>query len=276
MCIRDRLEQYASVHLAHFPVANASLRNPALEDRMGKARTISSLALSLRKKEQIKVRQPLQKIMVPVRNAQEKEAIEKVADLIQSEINVKSIELLDDASDILVKEIKPNFKALGPRFGKNMKEAVAIINALNEEQIKQLEAEETVAVTIGGEAAQLEPNDVLIESKDIEGWLVANGNGLTVALDIQLDDALVEEGIAREMINRIQNLRKDRGLEVTDKIILYLGEDALLNKVLETHQEYIQKETLTDEIVVEKSLREGETIEFDQIKTVVNLQKLLP
>ena len=115
--------------------------------------------------------------MVPVRNAREKEAIEKVADLIQSEINVKSIELLDDASDILVKEIKPNFKALGPRFGKNMKEAVAIINALNEEQIKQLEAEETVAVTIGGEAAQLEPNDVLIESKDIEGWLVANGNG---------------------------------------------------------------------------------------------------
>ena len=276
LCEATQLEQYASVHLAHFPVANASLRNPALEDRMGKARTISSLALSLRKKEQIKVRQPLQKIMVPVRNAQEKEAIEKVADLIQSEINVKSIELLDDASDILVKEIKPNFKALGPRFGKNMKEAVAIISALNEEQIKQLEAEETVAVTIGGEAALLEPNDVLIESKDIEGWLVANGNGLTVALDIQLDDALVEEGIAREMINRIQNLRKDRGLEVTDKIILYLGEDALLNKVLETHQEYIQQETLTDEIVVEKSLREGETIEFDQIKTVVNLQKLLP
>jgi len=276
LCEATQLEQYASVHLAHFPVANASLRNPALEDRMGKARTISSLALSLRKKEQIKVRQPLQKIMVPVRNAQEKEAIEKVADLIQSEINVKSIELLDDASDILVKEIKPNFKALGPRFGKNMKEAVAIINALNEEQIKQLEAEEIVAVTIGGEAAQLEPNDVLIESKDIEGWLVANGNGLTVALDIQLDDALVEEGIAREMINRIQNLRKDRGLEVTDKIILYLGEDALLNKVLETHQEYIQQETLTDKIVVEKSLREGETIEFDQIKTVVNLQKLLP
>ena len=276
LCEATQLEQYASVHLAHFPVANASLRNPALEDRMGKARTISSLALSLRKKEQIKVRQPLQKIMVPVRNAQEKEAIEKVADLIQSEINVKSIELLDDASDILVKEIKPNFKALGPRFGKNMKEAVAIINALNEEQIKQLEAEETVAVTIGGEANLLEPNDVLIELKDIEGWLVANGNGLTVALDIQLDDALVEEGIAREMINRIQNLRKDRGLEVTDKIILYLGEDALLNKVLETHQEYIQQETLTDKIVVEKSIDEGETIEFDQIKTVVNLQKLLP
>ena len=133
LCAATQTEQYASVHLAHFPVADASLRNLALEDRMGKARTISSLALSLRKKEQIKVRQPLQKIMIPVRNAQEKEAIEKVADLIQSEINVKSIELLDDASDILVKEIKPNFKALGPRFGKNMKEAVAIINGLNDD-----------------------------------------------------------------------------------------------------------------------------------------------
>ena len=276
LCAATQTEQYASVHLAHFPIADASLRNLALEDRMGKARTISSLALSLRKKEQIKVRQPLQKIMIPVRNAQEKEAIEKVADLIQSEINVKSIELLDDASDILVKEIKPNFKALGPRFGKNMKEAVAIINGLNDDQIKQLEAEESIDISIGGEAAQLQPTDVLIESKDIEGWLVANGNGLTVALDIQLDDALIKEGVAREMINRIQNLRKDRGLEVTDKIILYLKEDALLNEVFETHQEYIQQETLTDKIVVEKSIDEGEKIEFDQIKTVVNLQKLLP
>ena len=276
LCAATQTEQYASVHLAHFPVADASLRNLALEDRMGKARIISSLALSLRKKEQIKVRQPLQKIMIPVRNAQEKEAIEKVANLIQSEINVKSIELLDDASDILVKEIKPNFKALGPRFGKNMKEAVAIINGLNDDQIKQLEAEESLDISIGGEAAQLQPTDVLIESKDIEGWLVANGNGLTVALDIQLDDALIKEGVAREMINRIQNLRKDRGLEVTDKIILYLKEDALLNEVFETHQEYIQQETLTDKIVVEKSIDEGETIEFDQIKTVVNLQKLLP
>ena len=276
LCAATQTEQYASVHLAHFPVADASLRNLALEDRMGKARTISSLALSLRKKEQIKVRQPLQKIMIPVRNAQEKEAIEKVADLIQSEINVKSIELLDDASDILVKEVKPNFKALGPRFGKNMKEAVAIINGLNDDQIKQLEAEESLDISIGGEAAQLQPTDVLIESKDIEGWLVANGNGLTVALDIQLDDALIKEGVAREMINRIQNLRKDRGLEVTDKIILYLKEDALLKQVFETHQEYIQQETLTDKIVVEKSIDEGETIEFDQIKTVVNLQKLLP
>ena len=274
LCAATGVEQYASVHLAHFPLTDESLRNLSLEDQMGKARIVSSLALSLRKKEQIKVRQPLQKIMIPVRNAEEKEAIEKVADLIRSEINVKTIELLDDASDILVKEIKPNFKALGPRFGKNMKEAVTIINGLSEEEIKVLETNAPIEISIGGEKTQLEPTDVLIESKDIEGWLVANGNGLTVALDIQLDDALIEEGIAREMINRIQNLRKNQGLEVTDKIILYLKEDALLKKVFETHQKYIQQETLTEKIVLLKELNEGEVIEFDQIKTEANLQKL--
>ena len=274
LCAATGVEQYASVHLAHFPLTDESLRNLSLEDQMGKARIVSSLALSLRKKEQIKVRQPLQKIMIPVRNAEEKEAIEKVADLIRSEINVKTIELLDDASDILVKEIKPNFKALGPRFGKNMKEAVTIINGLSEEEIKVLETNAPIEISIGGEKIQLEPTDVLIESKDIEGWLVANGNGLTVALDIQLDDALIEEGIAREMINRIQNLRKNQGLEVTDKIILYLKEDALLKKVFETHQKYIQQETLTEKIVLLKELNEGEVIEFDQIKTEANLQKL--
>ena len=274
LCNATQVEAFDSVHLAQFPVAVTENRNAALEDRMSKARTIASLALSLRKKEQIKVRQPLQKIMVPVRNAAEREAIELVADLIQSEINVKSIELLDDASDILVKEIKPNFKALGPRFGKNMKAAVGVINTLNDEQIKSLETGETLAVQINGEEAEIEPNDVLIQSKDIEGWLVANGNGLTVALDIQLDDDLINEGIAREMINRIQNLRKDAGFEVTDKIILYLKEDVALVKVFEKHQAYIQQETLAKEIVLKKNLVDGENVEFDQIKTIINLEKV--
>ena len=274
LCDATQIEAFESVHLAEFPVAESENRNLALEDRMGKAKTIASLALSLRKKEQIKVRQPLQKIMIPVRNATEREAIELVADLIKSEINVKSIELLDDASDILVKEIKPNFKALGPRFGKNMKAAVEIINSLSDEQIKSLEAGESLAVQINGEEANIEPNDVLIQSKDIEGWLVANGNGLTVALDIQLDDDLINEGIAREMINRIQNLRKDAGFDVTDKIILYLKEDVALVKVFEKHQTYIQQETLTTKIELKKDLTEGEHIEFDQIKTIINLEKV--
>ncbi|MEL0225515.1 MAG: isoleucine--tRNA ligase [Flavobacteriaceae bacterium] len=274
LCNATQVEAFESVHLAQFPVAVSENRKPALEDRMSKARTIASLALSLRKKEQIKVRQPLQKIMIPVRNAAEREAIELVADLIQSEINVKSIELLDDASDILVKEIKPNFKTLGPRFGKNMKAAVGVINNLNDEQIKSLEAGETLAVQINGEEANIQPNDVLIQSKDIEGWLVANGNGLTVALDIQLDDDLINEGIAREMVNRIQNLRKDAGFEVTDKIVLYLKQDVALVKVFEKHQAYIQQETLAKEIVLKKNLVDGENVEFDQIKTIINLEKV--
>ena len=274
LCNATQVEAFESVHLAQFPVAVSENRKPALEDRMSKARTIASLALSLRKKEQIKVRQPLQKIMIPVRNAAEREAIELVADLIQSEINVKSIDLLDDASDILVKEIKPNFKTLGPRFGKNMKAAVGVINNLNDEQIKSLEAGETLAVQINGEEANIQPNDVLIQSKDIEGWLVANGNGLTVALDIQLDDDLITEGIAREMVNRIQNLRKDAGFEVTDKIVLYLKDDVALVKVFEKHQAYIQQETLAKEIVLKKNLVDGENVEFDQIKTIINLEKV--
>lgn len=274
LCKATQIESFDSVHLAQFPTASSEMRNLALENRMGKARTIASLALSLRKKEQIKVRQPLKKIMIPVRNTEEKEAIGLVADLIQSEINVKSIELLDDASDILVKEIKPNFKTLGPRFGKNIKAAVQMINGLSNDQVKTLEAGESLAVQVNGEAATIEPTDVLIQSKDIEGWLVANGNGLTVALDIQLDDDLIDEGIAREMINRIQNLRKDAGFEVTDKIILYLSEDVALVRVFEKHQAYIQQETLTTKIVMKKDLVNGEIIEFDQIKTIVNLEKV--
>ena len=273
LCCATGIESYASVHLAQFPESFSAHRNPALEDRMAKARTIASLALSLRKKEQIKVRQPLQKIMIPVRNADEKAAIERVADLIKSEINVKDIELLDDASGILIKEIKPNFKALGPRFGKNMKAAVAAINALGEDQIKELEQQTSIEVMIGDEKGRIEPSDVLIQSKDIEGWLVANGNGLTVALDIQLDESLIHEGIAREMINRIQNLRKDFGFEVTDKIILYLTDDKLLAKVFEKHLPYIQQETLIEKVVVLNELQEGENIVFDGIETIVNLEK---
>jgi len=274
LCKATQVESFDSVHLAQFPIAKTEMRNLALENRMSKARTIASLALSLRKKEQIKVRQPLKKIMIPVRNSEEKEAIGLVADLIQSEINVKSIELLDDASDILVKEIKPNFKTLGPRFGKNIKAAVQMINGLSDDQVKTLEAGESLAVQINEEAATIEPTDVLIQSKDIEGWLVANGNGLTVALDIQLDDDLIDEGVAREMINRIQNLRKDAGFEVTDKIILYLSEDVALVRVFEKHQAYIQQETLTTKIVMKKDLINGEIIEFDQIKTIVNIEKV--
>jgi isoleucyl-tRNA synthetase len=273
LCKATGFEKELSVHLSKFPSADRNVRNIVLEEQMSKARTIASLALSLRKKEQIKVRQPLQKIMIPVRNQAEKEAIKAVKSLILSEINVKQLELLDDASDTLVKEVKPNFKTLGPRFGKNMRFVVSAIQKLDDKQVKSLEAQETIEVNIEGENVTLTDADVDIQSKDIEGWLVANGNGITVALDIQLNEKLIEEGIARELINRIQNLRKDVGLEVTDKIILYLTPHKSLNSALNNNLEYIKTETLTEKIHIQDKVIEGVLVEFDEIQTYLLIKE---
>ena len=273
LCKATGFESDQSVHLADFPTADKTTRNVVMEERMSKARTIASLALSLRKKEQIKVRQPLQKIMIPVRNQEEREAIQAVEELILSEINVKELELLDDASDILVKEVKPNFKTLGPRFGKNMRFVAAAIQGLDENQLKTLEAQEEIELVIEGEKVMLSSADVDIQSKDIEGWLVANSNGITVALDIQLNEELKEEGIARELINRIQNLRKDAGFEVTDKIILYLTPHNSLNAALNNNLEYIKAETLTLEIHILDEVKEGVLIEFDDVKTSILIKE---
>ncbi|MDA8639884.1 isoleucine--tRNA ligase [Flavobacteriaceae bacterium] len=273
LCNATGYEKEQSVHLADFPKAQSEHRNPVMEERMEKARTIASLALSLRKKEQIKVRQPLQKVMIPVRNSSEKEAIKAVEELILSEINVKELELLDDASDILVKEIKPNFKTLGPRFGKNMRFVVAEIQKLDENQLKALESEQTIEILVEGEKVTLSNTDLDIQSKDIEGWLVANNNGITVALDIQLNEELIEEGIARELINRIQNLRKDAGFEVTDKIILYLTPHKALNDALKNNLQYIKTETLTEEIHIQDELENGVLVEFDNVKTSILIKQ---
>jgi isoleucyl-tRNA synthetase len=273
LCKATGFESDQSVHLADFPTADKTTRNVVMEERMSKARIIASLALSLRKKEQIKVRQPLQKIMIPVRNQKEREAIQAVEELILSEINVKELELLDDASDILVKEVKPNFKTLGPRFGKNMRFVAAAIQDLDENQLKTLETQEEIELVIEGEKVMLSSADVDIQSKDIEGWLVANNSGITVALDIQLNDELKEEGIARELINRIQNLRKDAGFEVTDKIILYLTPHNSLNAALNNNLEYIKTETLTLEIHILDEVKEGVLIEFDDVKTAILIKE---
>ena len=211
--------------------------------------------------------------MIPVRNQKEREAIQAVEELILSEINVKELELLDDASDILVKEVKPNFKTLGPRFGKNMRFVAAAIQDLDENQLKTLETQEEIELVIEGEKVMLSSADVDIQSKDIEGWLVANNSGITVALDIQLNDELKEEGIARELINRIQNLRKDAGFEVTDKIILYLTPHNSLNAALNNNLEYIKTETLTLEIHILDEVKEGVLIEFDDVKTAILIKE---
>lgn len=267
-------ENFESVHIAEFPKYNADLVDKSLERKMENAQTISSLVLSLRAKEKIKVRQPLQKIMIPVLDATQKEEILAVADLIKSEVNVKEIELLDDASGILVKQIKPNFKALGPKFGKDMKLIANKIQGFTQDDIIKIEKEGEISVEINDKLITLGTADVEISSKDIEGWLVANAEGLTVALDVTINDELRKEGVARELINRIQNARKDTGLEVTDKIKLtILQADDLRESVL-ANENYIKAETLTNELVFVDDLKNGTDIEFDTIKSRMLIEKI--
>ncbi len=240
---------------------------------MENAQTISSLVLSLRAKEKIKVRQPLQKIMIPVLDDAQKEEINAVSSLIKSEVNVKEIELLDDASGILVKQIKPNFKALGPKFGKDMKLVSSEIQSFTQEQINAVEKEGQISIEINGKSITLGTEDVEISSKDIEGWLVANADGITVALDVTITEDLRKEGIARELVNRIQNARKDSGFEVTDKIKLtFLNFEELQQSVL-ANENYIKTETLTNELVFVEALENGTEIEFDTIKSKMLIEK---
>ncbi|WP_242203817.1 isoleucine--tRNA ligase [Aestuariivivens insulae] len=266
-------ETFESVHLANFPVYNASYVDKSLERKMESAQTISSLVLSLRAKEKIKVRQPLQKIMIPVDGQQQKEEIAAVSNLIKHEVNVKEIELLEDASDILVKQIKPNFKVLGPRFGKEMKAiANAVIN-FTAEDINKMEQNGKLDVAINGKNITLERTDVEITSQDIEGWLVANEGALTVALDVTITDDLRKEGIARELVNRIQNLRKDSGFEVTDRIDVMLQKDEHIVNAVETNMDYIKTETLTEELEIKDNMAEGIEVAFDDVNTRLFIQK---
>ncbi|PXY40259.1 isoleucine--tRNA ligase [Flavobacterium cheongpyeongense] len=266
-------ENYASVHLAEFPKFVENFVNKTLESKMQKAQTISSLVLSLRKKEMIKVRQPLQKVMIPVLDDNQRTEIEAISDLIKAEVNVKEIELLDDASGILVKQIKPNFKALGPRFGKDMGLISKEIQSFSADQINQLDKQGTLDIVIGGNSVTLSLEDVEITSQDIEGWLVANSNGITVALDITISEELKNEGIARELVNRIQNIRKDSGFEVTDKIKIQIKRNGLLEEAVSKNEGYIKSETLTDSLTFADNLENGTEIEFDDIKTVILISK---
>ncbi len=266
-------ETFESVHLADFPEYADNFVDKSLESRMEKAQTISSLVLSLRKKEMIKVRQPLQKVMIPVLDAKQKAEIEAVSDLIKAEVNVKEIELLDDASGILVKQIKPNFKALGPRFGKDMGLISKEIQNFSQEQINELDKNGSLDIVISGKSINLTSEDVEISSQDIEGWLVANANGITVALDITISDELRKEGVARELVNRIQNIRKDSGFEVTDKIKVQVQKDGIIEEALQANQDYIKAETLTEELIILDKVENGIEIEFDDIKTSILISK---
>ena len=262
-----------SVHLAQFPEANSAVIDTHLERKMQLAQNICSLVLSIRQKEKLKVRQPLQKIMVPVSATVKATDLKAVSSLILSEVNVKELEILEDSSDILVKQIKPNFKTLGPKFGPKMKAVAAAIQSLTSKDINQIEQNGTIDLQIDGNKISLELSDVEISSQDIEGWLVASSGPLTVALDATLSPALKSEGIARELVNRIQNLRKDSGFEVTDKIVIKFLKDPFIDSALLDNLEYIKTETLATEILVETTLKEGLPIEFDEVRSELFIEK---
>jgi isoleucyl-tRNA synthetase len=267
-------ETSSSVHLAYYPKSNDTFINSILEQKMQRAQKITSLVLSLRKREKIKVRQPLQRIMIPVLDNSEREQVAAVSSLIASEVNVKEVELLDDTSSILVKEVKPNFKTLGPRFGKDMKLVAQSIQALSDAQIQILEKEGKLELNLEGKEIILAPEDVVISSKDVSGWLVASEQGVTVALDVQMNESLLFEGMARELVNRLQNIRKDLGFDVTDTISLTLRENEALSDVLKQNKTYIQREILATSITLVKDELKGSIpISFDSLQTNVNMVK---
>ena len=263
-----------SVHLTLFPQANQALIDGDLEKRMQMAQNITSMVLSLRKKEKLRVRQPLQKLMIPASDEKMKLQINAIKDLVLSEVNVKELDFMSENSNILVKEIKANFKTLGPKHGKQMKAIAAAISTFEQQDIKKLEQTGSYTLTIDGKELGITTDDVIISSQDIPGLLVANNKGITVALDITMDETLIEEGIARELVNRIQNIRKDSGLEVTDRIRLSITKHAKISAAIATNNKYICEETLADEIViVDNEPKNGVAIEFDDIKTYIALIK---
>jgi isoleucyl-tRNA synthetase len=266
----------SSVHLAYMPIYDASLINPELEERMEYAQKISSMILALRRKIAIKVRQPLQKIMIPVLDIKFKEQVDAVKNLILAEVNVKELEYVTDDSGILIKKIKPNFKTLGPKCGKQMKAVAAKITGFSSEDIRKFEQAGIYNIEIEGQVIQLTLEDVEITSEDIPGWLVANDNKLTVALDITVTEDLKKEGIARELINRIQNIRKESGLEVTDKIQVMLTRHDSIKEAVEKHKDYICLQTLTSELTQVETLSEGIEIEVEEnVSLKISIKKIV-
>ena len=263
-----------SVHHENFPVHNKSYINLSLQQKIRKAQTICSLVLSIRKKEKIKVRQPLSKVMIPYLDDLDKKELIEISDLVKSEVNVKEIELISNSSGILIKKVKPNFKTLGPKLGKKLSIAVEKIKNLETSEIEKIEQNQSIVLKLEGEDVTLEANDLEIISEDIEGWLVASENSITVALDIQLNEKLINEGICRELVNKIQTLRKDSGLKVTDKINLKFQKDIILEKAIFENQNYILSETLAENLEFLDSLNNGIEIKFDNINSKLHLTKI--
>ena len=255
MLYRDLTGSETSVHLAAYPKADEAAIDSKLEKRMAIAQQITSMVLSLRRKKNLKVKQPLTAIMIPVLDEAQKQDIEAVADLIMSEVNVKGINYVGGDAGILVKRIKPDFKKLGPKFGKNMKAAAQALTSLEQSQIAQFEKDGKIALTLNGEEAVVELADVEVISEDIPGWLVANDGNITVALDITITDDLRKEGIARELVNHIQNVRKSKDFNITDRIVVKITPDEHVNDAVAQFKDYIAKQVLA--VAIELAPVEG-------------------
>lgn len=265
-----------SVHLARFPEANEQHIDKNLEEQMDIAQLASSMVLALRRKVNIKVRQPLTKIMIPVLDAQLQSQIEAVEQLILGEVNVKELEYLHETTGILVKKIKPNFKTLGPRYGKQMKEISAAVGAFTQEDIAQIEREQKYTLNLASGVVEMTIEDVEITSEDIPGWLVASEGKLTIALDITITDELRQEGIARELINRIQNIRKDSNFDVTDKVVITLQKHAEIDAAIANFKDYIAGQTLATDIILAETVNNGVEIDLDnELILKIDVQKAI-
>ena len=266
-----------SVHLTEFPEKDDSMIDKDLEERMQMAQKFSSMVLSLRKKSNIRVRQPLNKIMIPVLDEKFEKQLKAVENLILSEVNVKELEYLQDTTGVLVKSVKPNFKALGPRYGKMMKQIAAAVNAFTQEDIAKIENDEKCVIGIDGREVEILLSDVDIITRDIPGWLLSGMGNLTVALDVTLTPELIEEGIARDLVNRIQNLRKDKGFEVTDKIILKIEKNSKISEAIQNNYDYICSETLTESLDLTEELPEDQIIRVelaDKLEARIIIEKV--
>lgn len=267
-------ETVASVHLSEFPVCNEALIDKDLEERMQMAQDVSSMVLALRRKVNIKVRQPLQTIMVPIVDAHQQESIEAVKALILNEVNVKELKFVDNTAGILVKKIKPDFKKLGPRYGKIMKALAAAIQVMSQDEINAFEKAGTFTLTVEGQEAVIERADVEIISEDIPGWLVANEGRLTVALDITVTEELRKEGLARELVNRIQNLRKSNGFDITDKISVTVLSNDVTDEAIRDFNSYIANQVLAVSVEITDVISDATELDFEDFKLSVRIEKV--
>ena len=267
-------DNVVSVHLANFPVADESLIDKELEARMQMAQDVTSMVLALRRKVNIKVRQPLQCIMVPVVDEEQRRHIEAVKDLIMSEVNVKELRFVEGDSGVLVKRVKCDFKKLGPKFGKQMKAVAAAVSGMTQEEIARLEREGSYTFTLDGAEAVVEAADVDIFSEDIPGWLVANEGRLTVALEVTVTDELRREGIARELVNRIQNIRKSSGFEITDKIDIVLSKNPNTDDAVTEYNTYICNQVLGNSLTLADEVADATELSFDDYSLMIKVTKL--